>query len=236
MTAKNETRINEWFVPKFGPARFRVFVGLLFLPYTGMCISFTVIGSLLAGDIAWDRAGAIALIYTLALGVSAHIADSIGSKKAKPWGSYFTKSQLLVLMAATLAAAYAIGIYYIISAVPLLAVIAVLEGFFLFAYNFEAFGGLFHNNFWFAISWGSLPALAGYIMQTDSVSAIALGVSAATGFVSYLEIRMSRPYKALKKSGASPQRAESLEKGLKAISVGTIAFALAMLAVRIILS
>jgi hypothetical protein len=235
MTAKNETRINEWFVPKFGPAKFRVFVGLLFLPYTGMCISFTLIGSLLAGDVAWDRAGAIALIYALALGVSAHIADSIGSKKAKPWGSYFTKVQLLALMVATLVAAYAIGTYYIVMFVPLLAVIAVLEGFFLFAYNFETFGGRFHNNFWFAVSWGTLPALAGYVMQTNSISAIVLAVSVATGFVSYLEIRMSRPYKELKKSGED-EKAKRLENGLKAISISTIAFALVMLAYRIILS
>ena len=41
--------MNEWFVPKFGPVRFRVFVGLLFLPYTGMCLSFAIIGSMLAG-------------------------------------------------------------------------------------------------------------------------------------------------------------------------------------------
>ena len=69
MTAKNETRINEWFVPKFGPTRFRIFIGLLFLPYTGMCISFAVIGSLIAGNnLAWDRVGAIALIYAFALG------------------------------------------------------------------------------------------------------------------------------------------------------------------------
>ena len=42
------TRINEWFVPQFGPLRFRIFVGMMFLPYTGMCISFSIIGSLLA--------------------------------------------------------------------------------------------------------------------------------------------------------------------------------------------
>src|SRR5687767_11251443 len=130
MTITNETRINEWFVPKFGPTRFRVFVGLLFLPYTGMCVSFTIIGSMLAGEIAWDRVGAIALIYALALGVSAHVADSLGSKKVKPWGTYFSKTQLLVVMAATLAAAYAIGAYYIVFFVPLLAVVAALEGFF----------------------------------------------------------------------------------------------------------
>lgn len=235
MTA-NETRINEWFCPKFGPIKFRIFVGLLFLPYTGMCVSFTIIGSMLAGEIAWDRVGAIALIYALALGVSAHVADSLGSKKTKPWGAYFTKVQLLALMAATLAVAYAIGIYYIIFFVPLLAVIAVLEGFFLFAYNFEAFGGRFHNNFWFAVSWGALPALAGYVMQEDSISILALAVSGLTGLASYAEIKMSRPYKQLKQSGSDPERAKRLERGLKAISLGTIAFALVMLAYRAIFS
>lgn len=236
MTITNGTRMNEWFVPKFGPTRFRVFVGLLFLPYTGMCVSFTIIGSMLAGEIAWDRVGAIALIYTLALGVSAHVADSLGSKKAKPWGSYFTKAQLLALMAATLAAAYAIGIYYIVLFVPLLAVIAALEGFFLFAYNFEAFGGRLHNNFWFAVSWGSLPALAGYVMQANSISIVALFVSGLTGLVSYAEIRMSRPYKQLLQSGNHPEHAKRLERGLKIISLVTIAFALTLASYRIIFS
>ena len=37
-------RRTEWFVPAFGPERFRLAVGLLFLPYTGMVLSFTVIG------------------------------------------------------------------------------------------------------------------------------------------------------------------------------------------------
>jgi hypothetical protein len=236
MTITNGTRMNEWFVPKFGPTRFRVFVGLLFLPYTGMCVSFTIIGSMLAGEIAWDRVGAIALIYTLALGVSAHVADSLGSKKAKPWGSYFTKAQLLALMAATLAVAYAIGIYYIVLFVPLLAIIAALEGFFLFAYNFEAFGGRLHNNFWFAVSWGSLPALAGYVMQANSISIVALFVSGLTGLVSYAEIRMSRPYKRLLQSGNQPEHAKRLESGLKIISLVTIAFALTLASYRIIFS
>jgi hypothetical protein len=236
MTASNDSRINEWFVPKFGPPRFRVFVGLLFLPYTGMCVSFTIIGSMLAGEVAWDRVGAIVLIYALALGVSAHVADSLGSKKANPWGSYFTKAQLLALMVATLAAAYAIGIYYIVSFVPLLAVIAALEGFFLFAYNFEVFAGRFHNDFWFAVSWGTLPALSGYIMQANSISVLALAVSCLTALDSYAEIRMSRPYKLLKQSGYDTGRAKRLEKGLKTISLLTISFALAILVYRIIFS
>ncbi|MFL6480312.1 MAG: hypothetical protein ACJ70S_04285 [Nitrososphaera sp.] len=236
MSAENGTRINEWFVPKFGPMRFRIFIGLLFLPYTGMCVSFAVIGSSLASVIAWDRVGAIALIYILALGVSAHIADSLGSKKAKPWGSHFNKIQMLTIMTVTLIIAYAIGAYYIVYFVPFLAIVAVLEGFFLFTYNYETWHGIFHKDFWFAVSWGSLPLLAGYIIQTNSVNILALSAACLTGLVSYLEIRMSRPYKQLKRRNCNPAIAKRLENGLKLISVGAMTFAVSIVVFRIIFS
>ena len=236
MTEKNETRINEWFVPRFGPTKFRIFVGLLFLPYTAMCVSFTVIGSLLADNILWERVGAIALIYVLALGISAHAADTLGSRKLKPWGSHFSRNQLLLLMAGALAISYGIGIYFIVFFVPLLAMIAVLEGFFLVAYNFEIFSGRFHNDFWFVVSWGVLPTLAGFIMQTNSVNSLPLAVAIGTGLVSYLEIRMSRPYKELKRKASQHESAKKLEKGLKVISLGTVAIALGFVIYRIIFS
>jgi hypothetical protein len=183
-----------------------------------------------------DRLGAIALIYALALGVSAHAADTLGSKKAKPWGDHFSKNQLLVLMIASLSASYGIGIYYIVVHVPLLAAIAILEGFFLVAYNFEIFGGRFHNDFWFAVSWGALPTLAGYIMQTNALEALPVIVAGIAGVASFVEIRMSRPYKELKRKGESSPRVRRLENSLKLISLGTIGFALIFLAIRIILS
>lgn len=229
-----DTRLNEWFVPKFGPLRFRVFIGLLFLPYTGMCISFTIIGSMLSSSIVWERTGAIAVIYALALGVSAHTADSIGSKKAKPWGNYFNKMQLWLLITSSLVAAYSIGIYYMIIYVPLLWIVAILEGFFVFAYNFELFKGYFHNDFWFAISWGVLPVMAGFIMQTNSIGVIPLAVSVIAGIISYVEIKISRPYKELKKITYDEYRIKSLETCLKIISLGTIAFATISIIYRLI--
>ena len=99
-----DARLKEWFVPKFGPLKFRIFVGLLFLPYTGMCVSYTIIGSMLSHDLHWDRVAAIVVIYTLALGVSAHATDSLGSKRIKPWGTYFKKRDLALLMVVSLSA------------------------------------------------------------------------------------------------------------------------------------
>ncbi len=224
----NSIRINEWFVPRFGPLKFRAFIGMLFLPYTGMCISFTMIGSMLSESILWDRVLSIFIIYFLALGVSAHAADNLGSKKIKPWGNFFTTFELKLMVIGGLSVSYAIGIYYIIIFTPLLLIIAIMEGFFLFAYNFELFNGFFHNNFWFAVSWGSLPLLAGFVIQTNSISILSLFSSTIAFLIAYSEIRISRIYKELKRK---PQdivnyNIKKLELYLKILSLTTISFAI----------
>jgi len=216
-------RRTEWFVPAFGPERFRLAVGLLFLPYTGMVLSFAVIGSMLAPVPRWDRVGAIVLIYFLALGIGAHALDALGSRGDKPWGHAFAPAQLWALAAASLAAAYAIGIWYMLDDAPLLWPIAIAEGFFVLAYNLEWFGGRFHRDAWFALSWGALPVLAGYVLQTNALSPAALAVAAAMGALSLVEIKASRPYKALKRAGRAGAEVERLEMILKCLSLGVIA-------------
>lgn len=224
-------RLNEWFVPQFGPIKFRIFVGMLFLPYTGMCISFSIVGSLLSPTtIMWDRIVAIVIIYFAALGISAHAADNMGSKK-KPWGDLFSNLELLIMLVCGLVVAYAIGAYYIIFYVPLLLPIAILEGFFLFAYNYEIWNGSFHNNIWFAISWGSLPLLAGYVMQTNSISYVPLLISTAAFLISYIEIKLSRRYKEFRQN-QDVVRSKKLESKLKIISISTILFSVVFLIFR----
>lgn len=226
-------RSSEWFVPAFGPLRFRVFVGLLFLPYTGMVLGYVVIGSMLAEEIHWDRVAAILAIYFLALGIGAHALDALGAAGVKPWGRVFSRTQLWAFAIASIAAAYAIGIYYMVLYVPLLWLIAVPEGFFLFAYNLEWRKGRFHTDGWFAFSWGSLPVLAGYVMQTNRISAAAFLVSAAMGLLSLVEIKASRPYKELKRASGQTSEADrryitQLEAILKSLSAGVILLALGM--------
>ena len=87
---EDTNRLNEWFVPKFGPTQFRIAIGILFLPYTAMCISFALLGSLLTPSIHWERIVGIIVIYFFALGIGAHFADYIGSRK-RPWGIEFSK-------------------------------------------------------------------------------------------------------------------------------------------------
>jgi hypothetical protein len=217
----------EWFVPKCGPLKFRTFIGLLFLPYTGMVLSFSVIGSLLAEQIYSDRVLAIVLIYFFGLGIAAHALDALGSKGVKPWGTVFTKTQLWFLVILSLVLAYGIAIYYMIRYVPLLWIVAVVEGFFVFAYNLEWFGGMFHTDRWFAVSWGALPVLAGYVMQTNGISVPSLILAISMGLFSSVEIKASRPYKELKRrlpdlNGEEQALMQRYETLLKCISLGVI--------------
>jgi hypothetical protein len=234
MSKEDTNRLNEWFVPKFGPIQFRIAMGILFLPYTAMCISFALLGSLISPSIHWDRIIAIILIYFFALGIGAHFADSIGSRK-RPWGVEISIHTSWIILVLSISVAYSIGIYFIIYFVPLLLVVAVAEGFFLFAYNFEKFGGRFHTNFWFVIAWGSLPVLAGFMMQTNAITLESILVATVASVISYVEISLSRPYKVLKSNNVQNGSASTLEKYLKIISFGTLIIAMLALALRMIL-
>jgi hypothetical protein len=235
---QDKDRRTEWFVPSFGPLKFRVFIGLLFLPYTGMVLAFTVIGSMLAEQIHWDRVGAILVIYFLALGIGGHALDALGSKGIKPWGEVFSKRQLWTLAISSVVVAYAIGIYYMVIYVPLLWVIAIPEGFFLLAYNLEWFKGRFHTDGWFAFSWGSLSVLAGYILQTNRISAAVLIVAASMGLLSLVEIKASRPYKEMKRASRETRadidwtQIQRFESILKSISLGVILLGFGLLSWR----
>lgn len=229
MTTKPATRTTEWFVPAVGSQSFRALIGLLFLPYTGMVLAYTVIGSMLAERIYWDRVAAIVVIYFLALGIGAHALDAVGSKGHKPWGSVFSPLSLSLMAAVSLTIAYAIGIYYMVLYTPLLWLIAIPEGFFVLAYNLEWFEGRFHTDGWFALSWGVLPVLAGYILQTNRLSTPALLVALSMGLLSLIEITASRPYKMLKRhvaangtSGDEHATMKRFEVMLKSLSLGVM--------------
>ena len=223
-------------MPKFGPHRFRAFCGMTFWPYTSMNVSYVVIGSLLAPTIFWDRVLAVSAIYVLALGISAHALDALGSMSTKPWGTYLSVRQLRALSIGALAPALFLGVYYAFLYAPLLWVFGILETFFLFAYNLEWFNGRFHSDTWFVFSWGFLPSSVGYAFQTNSVSIISFLVSLAIALTAFFEIKSSRPYKELKRkherSEIELQLVGRFERRLKLLSIGIVVLAAGMIVLR----
>jgi len=213
-------RLSEWFVPKFGSRNFRISVGLLFLPYTCIVTSFAAWGSL-SGSFELDRLAAICIIYFLSVGVAAHCLDAVGGK-TKPWGN-LPKRKLWTVSLIALGIAFTIGLYYAFLDSPLLFPIGIAEGFFLFAYNLELFGGKFHNNISTVISWGVLPVFAGSAIQTNSITVEALILAAVSALVTYLLIINSRRYKELKRSFGDVSLIHKKEIILKTITFGVIA-------------
>jgi hypothetical protein len=225
-----DTREREWYVPKVGPRRFRLLVGLSFYPYSFMNASYVFIGSLVAPDVHFERMVLLAVVYLLAVGVSAHSFDAMSPNR--PWGGFLSRRQLAVLAVAALVPALGLGLYLALAYAPLLLLVGGLELFFLFTYNLELFGGTFHTDFWFATSWGFLPVIAGFVVQTDSLSLASLGAGLFGFFTAYIEISASRPYKAIKREerGASPlaSKFEAILKGVVLTVISTAAFLLAM--------
>jgi hypothetical protein len=212
-----ETREREWFVPKWGPRRFRQLVGLSFFPYSLMNASYVLIGSLMAPSIHYDRMAGMAVVYFLAVGISAHSLDAMGPNK--PWGDLLSRRQLLLLALAGLVPALVLGLYYAISFAPILLPLGLTELFFLLSYNLELFKGRFHTDFWFATSWGFLPVQAGFMVQMNSLSWASLAAGLFGFFTAFVEINASRPYKELKREagGSSSTVAPRLEAILKGI-------------------
>jgi len=210
-----EDRLSEWFVPKFGSQKFRLSIGILFLPYTGMVISFAIWGSL-SVESSLDRIASISLLYFFAIGISAHCLDALGSKK-KPWGE-MSRSKLWSAAIISLIISFSIGLYYIFLDSWLLFPIGIMEGFFLFAYNLELFRGKFHNNLSFVISWGILPVFAGAVIQSNSITIETVIFSAIAGLASYILIITSRKYKELKRQNANYETYYKKEAILKIVS------------------
>ncbi len=211
----NSDRLSEWFVPKFGSRNFRLSIGILFLPYTGMVISFTIWGAL-SVEFSLDRLVSVCLLYFFAIGVSAHCLDALGSKK-KPWGE-ISHSKLWLASIISLIISFSIGLYYAFSGSWLLFPIGIAEVFFLFAYNLELFRGKFHNNLSFVISWGILPVFAGAVIQSNSISVETIVFSVIAGFASYILIITSRKYKDLKQHNANYKICYKNEVILKIVS------------------
>lgn len=212
-------RLSEWFVPKFGTRNFRLGIGILFLPYTGMVVAFAAWGSLVV-DYSLERLVAICLLYFLALGISAHCLDALGSK-TKPWG-FLSKKKLWIISLITLSGAIIIGFHYAFLDSPLLIPIGIVEIFFLVSYNLELFNGKFHNNSSFVLSWGVLPVLAGTIIQINSITLESFALSVVAGILSYILIKTSCIYKNLKKQSAETSLIYKKEIVLKLISSGVI--------------
>jgi hypothetical protein len=217
-------------------------------PYTAWHLSYVVIGASLAPSVSAVTLVATLLAFFLAVGISAHALDEL---KGRPLGTEIPGPVLTAAAVIGLLGAIGLGIAGLprvgIGLLPFIA-LGVL---FVFAYNLELLGGRLHGDFWFALSWGAFPVLTAYFAQTGRLSVGAVAAAAAAYALSFGQRSLSTPARLLRRRSRSVTGTITLNDGsqvaldeavllrplelaLRAFSWGVVAFALGLLASRVV--
>ena len=175
---------------------------LLHPPYTLWHLSYVVLGAALAPRLSWTALLLTVLAFFLAVGVAAHALDE---RAGHPLGTGFDDRSLLLVAAAALGVAVALGVYgsfwwggthwLLAAAVPV--GVALVVG-----YNLELAGGRLHNDLAFGLGWGGFPVVVGYFAQApgmDASVAAALAATAAAVALTYTQRRLSTPARELRR-------------------------------------
>lgn len=149
---------------------------ILHPPYTLWHLSYVVMGVALSPSLHLDRLGGTLLAFFLAVGIGAHALDELNGRPLK---THIPTWALSVAAAISIGGAVALGVVAAFTISLWLLAFVAFGGFILLAYNLELFGGRFHSNFWFALSWGAFPFLTGYWVSALDINAAAVLVAAS---------------------------------------------------------
>jgi hypothetical protein len=151
---------------------------LLHPPYTLWNLSYVAIGSALAPSFTLWRLIEMLTAFSLGLGISAHALDEL---KGRPLRTHLSDRTLKIASAVGLVGAVVLGLKGIGEAGPWLVPFIVFGVGSVLAYNLEWFGGRFHTDVSFAVSWGAFPVLVGYFVEEERLS-LAAGLVAVGAF------------------------------------------------------
>jgi hypothetical protein len=144
-----------------------------------------------------DRSIAVVLAFLLGLGVGAHSLDeSVGN----PLNTRFSRRTLYAFGTLGLGSAIGIGIYYTLTVSLLLAFFIIAEGFFAIAYNLEVLKGKFHSSLVFALSWGSIPLLAGFFVNSLAITPPAILMAVVAGLLTLVQRTLSFQVRTMRRS------------------------------------
>jgi hypothetical protein len=182
------------------PGGARDYWTLLHPPYTAWHLSFVVVGGCLAPVVSWSRLGLTVLAFALAMGVGAHALDELHDRPLRTTiPSWALVTLALVSVAAACAIGLAVAIGFSLWIVPLVVLGAALVP----AYNLELLGGRVHSDAWFALAWGALPALTGYVACAGRPGWPALLAAAWAAGLSLAQRALSTPARRLRRDTAS---------------------------------
>ena len=206
----------------------RDYITLLHPPYTLWHLSYVAVGAGLASPFSWTRCAAALAAFALGMGVGAHALDEL---HGHPLRTRIPDRTLWALAVVSIGAATAIGVYACLAWTWLLAPFVVAGAFIVVAYNLELFGGAFHSTLWFALAWGSLPALAAYVVQAETLRLEAVAAAVYAGLFSYAQRLLSTPAREARREHGTTR--PELEAALMVLAAASVAVAAAVLLVHV---
>ena len=226
----------------------RDWVTLLHLPYTGLHLSFVVLGAALAPVVRTERLVATAAAFFLAVGISAHFFDEL---RGRPLRTRLGSATLFWGGVLALGLACGIGVLGLYWVSPWLLVFIVSGAFVVVAYNLELAGGRFHGDLTFALFWGAFPFLTAYWAMDGRLGWPALPGAGACAALAHLQRCLSTPARTLRRRAQQVEgavhfadgshepitRASLLrptERALRALCIAVPLLAAAALSVRLV--
>jgi hypothetical protein len=188
----------------------RDLVTILHPPYTAWNLSYVAIGAALAPTFVLWRLGAALGAFLLALGVASHALDELAGR---PLGTQLSRTMLIALATGGLAGACAIGIAAAAILSWWLIPFVVVGAFLALAYNLELFGGRLHTDLWFAVAWGSFPALTGWFVEALDIRVESILLALACLLISLAQRRLSTPARELRRRTSSVSGRQILRDG-----------------------
>lgn len=169
---------------------------ILHPPYTLWHLSYVALGAASAPRVHLDRLAYTLAAFFLAVGIGAHALDELNGR---PLHTRIPSRALVLAAGLSIAAAIAIGGYGVARTGPALVPFIAAGSFVVCAYNLEWFGGRFHTDRWFALAWGSFPAIVGAWAQGGRPGAPAILVAGACYAASSAQRALSTPVRALRR-------------------------------------
>ena len=179
-----------------GSGGWRDLVTLLHPPYTAWHLSYVALGAAVAPVFHGERLAAALAAFFLGVGVCAHALDELNGR---PLRTGLSDRTLVGLAVVALVGAVGIGVAGLFVVSWQLAPLIAAGAFIVVAYNLELFGGRFHSDFWFALSWGAFPAFVGYWCNALTLRPAGVLVAAACFAMSVAQRRLSTPVRELRR-------------------------------------
>jgi hypothetical protein len=218
-------------------------VNLLHPPYTLWHLSYVVIGISLAPIVYPPRSIATIVAFLLGLGIGAHALDET---MGNPLQTKLSKANLYLIGFSSLAIAVGIGVYYSFTLSFLLLPIVFAETFFAICYNLEMFGKKLHASWVFSLSWGMIPLISGYFVNSLSITLPIILISIAAGMLTYIQRVLSTSARFVRRKlwqngnlssvqlESSKELLVSSERVLKILNVSIVLLAIALALGRVV--